>query len=222
MKRTFYTLILLAILLQSCLDSPYGKDHIGWRYVIGTVEKSGKVSSITTEDPYKVIILNVDFPDSIIGQRVYAEGDMYNNNGGFDYGLKMAGYTVVSVKEAQIVENQGAINLVNNASVSLDNNRIWQTGKYLNMHLTYYATDLKKHSFDFLINGQTEKFENNSVTINICHYNDGDTAAEKGYQTIFSLDLTNLFEEFTDDFDIKFVYIENSQKKEVIIKISRF
>jgi len=220
MKRTFYTLILLAILLQSCLPKD-PKDYIGPGYALGTAEKIGDVSSITTDDSEKVIMKNVNFPDSIIGERVYAEGYKYKGNSGYDYALDADNCVAVPIKETQIVENQGAIDLINNASVSFDNNRVWQTGKYLNLVLGYYAADTKKHSFDFFINGQTEKFENNRVTINICHNNGGDNVAEKGYKSLFSLDLTNLFEEFTEDFDIKFVYIENTQKKEVIIKIKR-
>jgi len=218
MKKSFYTLILIAILLQSCLpESPKG--YLGWGYIIGFAEKNSNNSSVITDDPYKykVIMRNINFPDSLVGRRIYLEGDLYTSSGGYDYALEAVGYILATIKEIQTAENQGIIDLANNANVSLDNNRVWQTGKYLNLTLSYTGTDPKKHSFDFFINGETEKFENNRVTINICHLNNGDDVATKGYQTLLSMDLTSLFEKFTDKFDVKFVYTEYSQKKEVII-----
>jgi len=217
MKIFFYTSILIAILLQSCFTKdPYGKDYIGPGYAIGTAEKRGNISFITTEDTCKIVMKNINFPDSIVNERVFTEGYLYHSNGGFDYALDVVIYAIVPIKEAQFVNNQDTIDLVNNANVAINNNRIWQTGKYLNLSLIYYAAEPQKHSFYFLINKQIENFENNRVTINICHNNDRDVALN--YKTkFFSLDLTNLFEKFTDDFDIKFVYIENSQKKEIII-----
>ena len=218
MKKTFYPLILLAVLFQSCIpEETISPDYIGPGFALGSAEKIGNVSFITTDDPYKVVMKNINFPDSVLGERVYAEGYVYKSNSDYDLKLDVVSCFVVPIKKAQIVENQSAINLLNNASVSFDNNRISQTGKYLNIYLIYYGTDPKKHSFDFLINGETEKFENNRVTINICHYNDGDNTAN-ARQALYSLDLTKvLFENFTENFEIKFVYTENSQKKEVII-----
>ena len=216
MKINFYTSILLAMLLQSCLPAvPYDENYLCAGFAIGSAEKSGNISYINTDDTLTFILKNGTFPDSIVGLRVYAEGDLYNGSGGFDYALNAYCF-VVPIKEAQFANNQDAINLANNASVSLNNNRVWQTGKYLNLFLIYYAVEIEKHSFDFFIDSSTEKFENNRVTINICHNNGGDIASNYK-NAIFSLDLTNLFEKFTDDFEIKFVYIENSQKKEVII-----
>jgi len=218
MKKGFYISILLAILLQSCLPTiPYDKDYIGIAFVVGSAEKSSEISYIKTDDSLTFVLRNGTFPDTVVGERVYAEGDLYNGNGGFDYALNAFCF-VVPVKEAQIVPN---IDLTNNANVSFDSNRIWQTGKYLNFCLIYAAAESGKHSFDFLIDSETG-FKNNSVTINIYH-NNGDDIASSYKKIFFSLDLTNLFEKFTDNFEIKFEYIENSQKREVTIPdIKRF
>ena len=212
MKKIFYISILLAILLQSCFpEENYDREYIGIGFAIGSAEKSGDISYIKTDDTLTFILKNGTFPDSIVGLRVYAEGDLYKGNSGFDYALNAFCF-VVPIKEAQIVPS---IDLTNNADVSVDNNRIWQTGKYLNLCLIYYAAESEKHSFDFLIDRETG-FENNRVTINICHNNGGDIALSSK-KMFFSLDLTNLFENFTENFEIRFVYTKNSHQEHVII-----
>ena len=214
MKRIFYTLILMAVLFQSCLKSPYGKDYMGWRYVLGSAEKNNDISFIAMDDSTKVILLSGHFADSIVGERVYAEGEAYRRSGGFDFALDAVCYSVPTIT-AQFVENQNVIGLRNSASMSLDIREVWQTGKYLNMQLVYSGSAPSKHSFDFFIDNATERFENNRVTIYIFHNNGGDNIAAKDYKTLYSLNLTNLFEKFNTKFVICFVYMENKQEKKV-------
>ena len=226
MKKIFYTLIVFTILFQSCIKSPYPEGYLWKGYAIGAAERDGNTSFILTDDEFalKIMIKNWDFPDSIVGVRLYAEGNIYVGKNGYDYGLEIGNCVIVPIKEAQTVENQGVIDLQNNAGIVFDKNEVFQTGKYLNVLLKYLSSKekSKKHSFDFLINGATERYENNTVTINICHNTNGDNVIEQGNQVLYSLDLTNLFDKFSSDFEIKFVYTENKQTKEVILKIQNF
>jgi len=218
MKKSFYLLILLAILLQSCsfLD-PYGKGYINYGATIGSTEKNDNISYIQTDDTVAILIKNMNFPDSVLGQRIYLEGDFYKGSGGYTYAINVLKNVLVPIKEIQDAENQNVIDLANNASMSLNNNGIWQTIKYLNISLSYYASEPNKHSFSFFINNQTEMFDNNRVTIYICHDNGGDKILYQSYSMLLSLDLTKLFDKFTDKFDIKFVYTENSNPKDLTI-----
>ena len=219
MKRTFYTLILFAVLLQSCsLNVPDNSTY----YAIGIAGKSGSTSFITSDDLKTAMLKNITIPDSVIDLRVYADGKRTKDISGFDAVLEADRCLIVVMKKAKTIDNQNIIDKENNAGVILDYTSVVQTGKYLNIFLEYYAANTKKHSFDFLINGEKEHFENDKVTINICHNDGGDEKKDK-YFSPFSLDLTNLFEKFKNDFDIVFVYnTETKEKKEVLIKIKRF
>jgi len=223
MKKIFYTSVLFSIFLfQSCtLDIP-GDGPIGRMFAIGSAVNINNTPSIITDDSTKIMLKNQTYPDSVVGKRICAEGIGYKGDNGFKYIIDVdpPKCYIVPIKEVQPVDNQSVIDSYNNADVTFGNGSVFQTGKYLNFFLNYFASEAEKHTFDFFINSKTENFEGNKVTVYFCHNNGGDNFPPTSYTSTLSLDLTSLFEKFNGDFEMKVVYSENSQRKEFIVKIA--
>jgi hypothetical protein len=218
-NKTFLGLLLVGILLQACkLDTPNSNVEIN--YVYGNLKKSGSILSVTRDDSTTVMLKNIGIPDSMLNKRLYVEGNFYKNNNGFDYTMEVYMCLLPFIKEFQFLENLSSFNEKDKESTFFSTNGMVQTGKYLNFSLGYYYLEPnERHSFKFVVDEETETFENDKVKVNIFHNSDNINKLQQKQYCVFSLDLTSLFEKFAKDFDIHFVFYENSNQKEFILNI---
>jgi hypothetical protein len=219
MKKSFYILLILSVLLPSCLNNvPQENYYVG--AICGSAEKVVSASVIKMDDSTRVLINNAAFPDSILGLRFFANGKLYKDqSAGFDFSMDAANIFQVPVLELKNAVNQNVIDELGTDGTVFNSKDVYQTGKYLNILFGFYAKEPSKHFFNFAIN-EKDQISNSQIKLYFCH-NNGDDAGTVQYVSFLSMDLTPLFNRFTDNFKIKFVYYnENRIPKDFEINIT--
>ncbi|MDR3328101.1 MAG: hypothetical protein LBT04_08300 [Prevotellaceae bacterium] len=208
--QRFCTLIVLAVLLlQGCnLDSFQEDEQV---FVFGSMQKSESDDFYIVDDLGKKSLLRgIKINDTVINKRFYIEGkmprDMKVDN--YDYVINVTINEISTIYEPLVIDNQAYIDSINNSTVAINDSRIIQTGKYLNLWVEFIAYEAKLHKFTYAINFAAQTDDANVIKVYLCHDKNSDPLNELVIQKplIQSLDLTTIFDRMYGE-EIKFVLI---------------